>query len=78
MAVITKETPADIEVIQVEQERMDAELALLEQQMPRLEAVKCGLIVPDRCGKCAWCRESKVLAVPSMLGDFEDFGGVSE
>ena len=77
LAVITKETPADIAVVQIEQERMDAELAWLEQMMPRYEALKEGLIDPERCGHCAYCRETKKLAGPVMLGEFDDnFGGI--
>lgn len=75
LAVITKETPADIAVIQVEQERMDAEMAWLEQLLPRYEAIKSGAIEPERCEKCAYCRETKVLEEPVLLGEFDDFGG---
>ena len=78
LAVITKETPPDIRIIQVEQERMDAELALLEQQLPRFEAVKGGVIEPERCDKCEYCRESRILTGPELLGDFDEMGGISE
>ena len=78
LAVITKETPADIRIIQVEQERMDAELALLEQQLPRFEAVKSGVIDPERCDRCEYCRESRVLMGPELLSDFDEMGGISE
>ena len=74
LAVITKETPADIAVIQIEQERMDAEIAWLEQALPRFEAVKSGLIEPERCGQCAYCRESHRLTGPVMLGEYEEMG----
>ena len=78
LAVITKETPADIAIVQVEQERMDAELALLRQQLPRFDAIKSGSIEAERCEKCAWCRDTKVLGFPVMLSEFEDFGGAAE
>ena len=78
LAVITKETPADIRIIQVEQERMDAELALMEQQLPRFEAVKDGAIEPERCDRCEYCRESRVLMGPELLGDFDEMGGMNE
>ena len=78
LAVITKETPPDIRIIQVEQERMDAELALLEQQLPRFEAVKGGVIEPERCDKCEYCRESRILTGPELLGDFDEMGGMNE
>lgn len=77
LAVITKETPPDIRIIQIEQERMDAEIAWLEQVLPRYEAVKSGAIDPERCETCAWCRESRILMGPELLGDMEN-GGIIE
>ena len=78
LAVITKETPADIRIVQIEQERMDAEIAWLEQVLPRYEAVKSGAIDPERCEACEWCRESRVLMGPELLGDFDENGGIAE
>lgn len=77
LAVITKETPADIAVIQIEQERMDAELAWLEQALPRFEAIKSGLIEPERCGQCAYCRQTHKIKAPVMLGEYEEMGVIS-
>jgi len=77
LAVITKENPPDIRIVQIEQERMDAELAWLEQALPRYEAIKSGAIDPERCEACAWCRQSRVLMGPELLGDMEN-GGVIE
>ena len=78
LAVITKETPPDIRIVQIEQERMDAELAWLEQVLPRYEAVKSGAIDPERCEGCAWCRQSRVLMGPELLGDMEEGGAIHE
>ena len=71
LAVITKETPPDIRIIQIEQERIDAELAWLEQVLPRYEAIKSGAIEPERCECCAWCRQSRILTGPELLGEME-------
>ena len=78
LAVITKETPPDIRIVQIEQERMDAEIAWLEQMLPRYEAVKGGVIDPERCEGCAWCRQSRVLMGPELLGDMEEGGAIHE
>ena len=78
LAVITKETPPDIRIVQIEQERMDAEMAWLEQVLPRYEAVKSGAIDPERCEGCAWCRQSRVLMGPELLGDMEEGGNINE
>ena len=76
LAVITKETPPDIRLVKIEQERMDAELAWLEQVLPRYEAIKGGAIDPERCEQCEWCRESRILMGPELLGDFDENGGI--
>ena len=78
LAVITKETPADIRIVQIEQERMDAEIAWLEHMLPRYDAVKNGIIEAERCESCAWCRESRVLVAPEALGEFDGNGGIEE
>ena len=72
LAVITKESPSDLAVIQIEQERMDAELAWLEAALPRYEAIKTGAIEPERCGHCAYCRETHRITGPVMLGEYEE------
>ena len=76
LAVITKETPPDIRIVKIEQERMDAEIAWLEQVLPRYEAIKNGAIDPERCEACEWCRESRILMGPELLGDFDENGGI--
>ena len=78
LAVITKETPPDIRVVQIEQERMDAEIAWLEQMLPRYEAIKSGAIDPERCETCVWCRQTRVLMGPELLGDMEEGGIINE
>jgi len=78
LAVITKENPPDIRIVQIEQERMDAEIAWLEQMLPRFEAVKGGAIDPERCDACEWCRQSRILMGPELLGDFDENGGIEE
>lgn len=76
LAVITKEDPPEIDVIQVEQSRLDAEMAFLEQKMPLLDAMKQGIIEPERCGKCAYCRATKKLTGPRLLSEveFDNYG----
>ena len=73
LAVITKENPPDIEVVQIEQSRLDAELEFLEKIMPRFDAIKHGIIEPERCGHCAYCRATKKLsgATPLTFYDME-------
>lgn len=74
LAVITKESPADLAIIQIEQERLDAELAWLEHMLPRIEALREGIIEPERCGHCAYCRETHVLTGPISLSEYDEEG----
>ena len=78
LAVITKENPADLRLIHIEQERMDAEIAWLKTSLPRFEAIKDGAIEPDRCEQCEWCRDSRILTEPVDLGEFDENGGIEE
>lgn len=71
LAVITKEDPCDYDVIEVPQSVMDAEMDLLRSKLPRLEAIWNGSIEPDRCGHCAYCRETKKLERPTSLLEYE-------
>lgn len=72
LAVITKEDPPDIAVIELPSETLDAELALLCEQLPYFDEVRQGFIEPRRCERCAYCRGTKVLKGPSLLHDYEE------
>ncbi|HAJ65735.1 MAG TPA: hypothetical protein DCM61_04030 [Clostridiales bacterium] len=71
LAVITKENPADLAVIEVSQERLDAEMQRLLDKLPYLDAIKSGIIEPPRCGRCAYCRRTKKLTGPVSLAEYE-------
>lgn len=75
LAVITKEDPPDIEIVEIEQERMMAEVAWLKTVLPRYEAIKDGVIEPERCGHCAFCRATHMIDEIKTLSDFEEVFG---
>ena len=77
LAVITKETPPDIAVIRVPDSRLDTEMEVLEARLPRIDAVRRSLVEPKRCGKCAYCRATKVLDGYTTLDEYED-GGITD
>ena len=78
LSVISKEDPPDVNVVWISQERLDTEMEILRRQLPRMEAVKAGIIEPNRCGKCAYCRSTHMITNISSLDDFEDMGGNEE
>lgn len=61
IAAASKEEYPDIEVIQIEQSLMDAALEEVEQNVPKILALKAGEIEPLRCELCDYCRHTRVL-----------------
>ena len=61
IAAATKENEPDLEIFSVPQEILDFELEKAKQALPRIDAIKRGLIEPERCGRCEYCRATKVL-----------------
>lgn len=70
LACITKEDPPDIAVVRIPQEQLDAEMDFLAEKMERFKAIRAGIIEPERCDNCAWCRMSKKLNGPIDLDMF--------
>jgi hypothetical protein len=69
---VSKEDPANVEAIEIEDFDKDIELRMVEQNIDRLEKVKTGQEAPTSCGKCEYCREHKVLdgfIIPAQLID---------
>ncbi len=62
IAGATKETEPDIELFSVPQHMLDAALKIVEANIGRYADIKRGLIEPERCGKCDYCKRTKVLS----------------
>lgn len=71
LAVVTKETPADMEIIKIPKWRREEVLFDVAKNMPRILSVKSGRVEPERCGVCEYCRATKKLVEPI---DFELVG----
>ena len=71
LAVVTKQTPADIEVIEIPAWRREELLHEVECSMPHILDVKSGRVEPERCGVCEFCRATKKIEKPI---DFEMVG----
>lgn len=74
IAGVTKQDPSDIGLFQVPQYMIDSALKVIENTIDRFAAIKAGMIEPRRCGKCSFCRETKVLtdvATIEMVGEQE-------
>jgi hypothetical protein len=64
LAVVTKESPPNKEVIHIPRWRREELLSEIEKSMPRILAVKSGAVPPQRCGVCEYCRATKILTEP--------------
>ena len=71
LAVATKQTPMDREVIHVPKWRREELLDELERFLPHIMDVKSGKLEPERCGVCEYCRATKKIVEPI---DFELVG----
>lgn len=69
-AVDKTEHPA-IEIIQIPNEKLNYELSLIEYDVKHALALKNGEIEPTRCGKCSYCKDTKVITSPIMLDELE-------
>lgn len=69
LAVITKEDPADIQLIHVSDKFLNINKGLVEHYLPIFDAIKQGKEEPERCESCAYCRETKTLTGPIELED---------
>ena len=74
LAVVTKEDPPDLAVVEIPQNILDAEISRLLDVLPKLDAMKQGIIPAPRCECCAYCRRTKKLTEPVPLTAFIDYG----
>ena len=71
LAVATKQTPMDKEVIHIPQWRREELLEEVGRFLPHIIDVKTGKLEPERCGVCEYCRKTKMITEPI---DFELVG----
>lgn len=71
LAVVTKQSPPDLEVIDIPEWRREEILEDVKKRIPRIIDVKNGTVEPERCGVCEYCRATKKIEVPI---DFELVG----
>lgn len=69
IAAITKEEEPDLCLMNIPQERLDQCLDFVKTFAPRFQAIKQRTDNPQRCGKCNWCKKTKVL---NSIIDYRD------
>lgn len=71
LAIVTKENPPDLYLVEISKAEREACMAFLEQKMPLFDAMKRGIIEPTRCECCEYCRATKKLAGPITMTELE-------
>lgn len=67
IACATKETPADIEIIEITQPYLDKALSFVEEKLSHVLDIKSGKVAPEKCGKCYYCKNEKTLRSPITI-----------
>lgn len=64
LAVVTKETPYDHDIIHISDSLLAQASEDISKCSPRVEALIKGLVEAERCGKCDYCKSTKLITEP--------------
>lgn len=70
LAAATKEKTTDIDVLNIGQQYLDIALAHFTEKVPLYDAIKKGIIESERCGKCDYCKSTKVLTAVTEADEY--------
>ena len=65
LAPATKEKVTDIDILHIEQSHLDFAMDEFKRDIIGFDAIKKGIVKPDRCESCDWCKETKKLKEPT-------------
>lgn len=69
IAVADKGKVTNIELIQITQSELDGTLAGVGIGVERIKLLKSGEVEPERCGKCDYCKQTKVITKPILMSE---------
>lgn len=70
LAAATKEKATNIDIVHIDQESLDFALEHFKYNVETYDAIKQGIIAPERCEKCSYCKDTKVLTEPTESSEF--------
>ena len=70
LAAATKEKITDIDIVHISQDMLDFALERFKRDVEMYDAIKQGIVKPERCENCQFCKESKVLTEPRESDEF--------
>lgn len=71
LAAATKEKVTDIDNIRLSQETLDCAMERFMRDVELYDAIKKGIIDPERCGTCDYCKMTKTLKKPTDSDEYE-------
>lgn len=71
IAAATKEKETNLEVIEVSPAYLELELANFREKVMLYDAIKKGLVEPERCEHCDYCKATKVLQKAITMEDLD-------
>ena len=66
LAAATKESVTDIGIWHIKQDLLDFEMARFKEKIQYYDFIKKGIIDPSRCGKCSYCKDTKILTLQNI------------
>ena len=70
LAAATKEKVTDIDIVHINQKTLDFALERFKASVEMFDAMKKGIIEPDRCEKCEYCKNTKKIKTPTDSDEF--------
>lgn len=71
LVAATKEEEPDIGIFEVPQELLDFELEQFKKKVQGYHLIKQGVIEPERCEKCNYCKSTKVIEKITTIGELK-------
>lgn len=70
LAAATKEKTTDIDIVRIEQDILDLAMEDFKYKVAEFDATKKGIIEPERCEKCEYCKSTKKLTEPTSSEEY--------
>lgn len=70
LAAVTKEETIGIDIVHISQSMLDFSLERFANSVEMYDAIKKGIVEPERCGTCDYCKKTKVLTELTESDDF--------
>lgn len=71
LAVATKEEITDVRIFQIPQSVLDLALREVEENMEHFIEIKAGLVEPERCEECDYCKRTRELKIENYVSLLE-------